>query len=230
MTKQMEMSDFYEMQKSILSLFGLWPGCDKKQWSLSYKLQKWVTTYFISFSFLISLSVDMYVRCNSIEQLADASYYFTTHLSYVLKLICFRLRYEDFKYLVTENLKLLGGRKDTCHPWFKISNTISQSFLFMCYFTTIFYCVWPLIDTVSILPMGGWFPWEVERSMLGRTTAYIFQSLGILIGVTVNANMDMLVISLLLATCWQVSYEHFRRTVFHFHIVSRPSMSMESLA
>lgn len=204
MALNLKMADFYKIEEKILMFHGIWPYFGNKYMTFLHFIQKWIT-YLLSGSFLLSLGIDIIFNANSMVEITDSSYYFVTQLTYILKLICLRWKYGQFKDLVLGDHGLQEGGIQTTFPWLKYSTFITKKFLLICYVTSIFYCIRPFFDD-TLLPLGGgWFPWSIDESILGRTGAYLFQFVGIFLGVNVNAEMDTLVVSLILASCWQVS-------------------------
>lgn len=93
-------TDFYVVHKICMYFMGLWPGCEENRWRIFYIFQKWISSFAVAILLVISLILHLCLQVDSLEQLADASYYVTTQLSYVMKLILFWRKRNIFRQIV----------------------------------------------------------------------------------------------------------------------------------
>lgn len=172
---------YFKLQKKVLTAFGAWPK-DKGRWLWLYNAWAILFSYNITYTISISLIINMILSFGDLERMVNASYYLLTHLSFVAKLTFFILRRHKFNELLSmlDNPhfnQILPHQKLIYDSWLKTSSFFAYFFLVACYIVTLFYDLFPIIDKDenNILPIGGWFPFDVRHSKLNRIFVYIVQ-------------------------------------------------------
>ncbi|GLV43394.1 Odorant receptor 71a [Carabus blaptoides fortunei] len=192
------MEDFIKVPKFFCRSMGVWPIARSK-WSWIYYLHSIIVAYSISYVFLISLTIDIYLSLGDLGVVADASYFFMTELTFITKFMIFTFKRSKFVRLL-EYIEdpifssHLPEQEMFLKYWSKIANYYSRIFFFMCFMCNPFYGVFPLIDKDedNILPFRGWFPFDVKHNYLNRSLVYMFQLIGLSIAIAVNASLDVL--------------------------------------
>lgn len=201
MSNQVRASDFYKITKRLLSLLSVWIIKENSYWDTIKRM----FAYIFSISFFTSITVNMYLSRNSIENFIDASNYFFTLLAYILKLLCFRLNYKKFKIFVLRNHKLEESDDVIANEFLDRSNFITKNYFRLCYFTLLSLAVYSLINKVKILHSQGWFPWDTD-TIYGRIPALCFQMGGFFYAISISGSLDMIMLEIILVSCWQVHY------------------------
>lgn len=193
-----KMEEFIKVPKFYCRSMGVWPIA-KSKWAWIYYLHSIIVAYLISYLFLISLTTDIYLSLGDLGVVADASYFFMTEVTFVIKFMIFTFKRSKFIRLLEyiENPIFSSHRPEQdvfVNYWSKIATYYSRLFFGMCYVCTLLNGVFPLIDKDehNILPFRGWFPFDVKNNYLNRSLVYIFQLVGLSVAIAVNASLDVL--------------------------------------
>lgn len=203
------MEDFIKVPKFYLRLVACWPlGPSKLSWL--YYLHSFAMAYFVSSCFTVSLSIDIYLSIGNFEALADASYFYMTQISCLIKFIIFTFKRKKFLRLLDklEDPLFSSHRPEQQHylsSWSKISRAYSHFFYSCCFICSIFFAIFPYLDKDEniILPFRGWFPFDVKNNLVNRGIVYVFQLLSLMIAILVNASLDVLPSNFMNIACAQ---------------------------
>lgn len=204
------MEDFIKVPKFYLRLTACWP-LGKTNYAWVYYIYGFLNAYLISFIFATSLSIDIYQSLGKLDDLADASYFFMTELTFLFKFLIFTWKRKAFLNLLTmiEEPIFFQHRPEQkiyLTNWAKISSGYSHTFFFCCYICSIFFAIYPIMDKNEdiILPFRGWFPFDVKENLFNRGCVYVFQMLGLVIAICVNASLDVLPSNFMNIGCAQI--------------------------
>lgn len=192
------MEPFIRIPKFYLRLTACWPlGQSKFPWL--YYLHSFVMAYLISFCFAISLSIDIYLSLGNLEDLADASYFYMTQISFLIKFMIFTFKRNKFLRLLDQLEDPIFSsytpeQKHYIANWSRFSRMYSHTFYCCCYLCSIFFAIFPYLDKDenNILPFRGWFPFDVKTNLVNRAFVYVFQLTSLVIAISVNVSLDIL--------------------------------------
>lgn len=155
-----ELISFIRFQKFLLIVLGLWPF-EKLKLSFIYYLNAALTSFGVSYCFLTTLTLDMVFNGKDMEALADASYYFLTQLTFVIKFTIFVMKRKRFlTILSTMNSPIFNHSEEhdiIIKKWWRFADIFIKNYLIVCYTVWVFYTIFPLIDKDenNILPFKG---------------------------------------------------------------------------
>lgn len=193
-----KMEDFIKVPKFYLSLMAVWP-LGKTNWAWIYYLHSFIFAYLLSVLFLISLTIDIYLSKDNLETFIDATYFFMTELTFMIKFLIFTIKRKKFLQILDALEHPIfnaytPNQKKYLDAWSTLASGYSHAFFGSCYLCFLFFGTFPLFDNDEniILPFRGWFPFDVKTNINNRRIVYIFQLMGLLIAIFINASLDVL--------------------------------------
>lgn len=223
------MDEFIKEPKFFLTITGCWP-IQKSKWSWMYHLYTILTTYTISFLFLISLAIEIYTHAGNLVEITEVIFVIITQMTYLIKLLCFKLKKNKFLKLVNE-LKdpvfssYYSGQENYIASWSNYTNLYVKIYYRMCLTSFAFFAIPPLIPglTDTVLPFEAWFPFKIN-TIFKKTAAYLFQVISVLILVTINIHLDLLPCAFMNIGCAQI--EIFKDNLAN--VVKRAEQNIQS--
>lgn len=204
------MEEFIIVPKFYMTVMGVWPLGEEK-FAFVYYLHCLIFACLWSVVFVLTLFIDIYLNRNNFIALLDASYFFITVLTFLIKFIIFMTKRKHFLHLLDQlESKLFNmyteEQKRFLHSWSRIANIYSNGFIWCCFLCLLFFGLFPVIDKDEsvILPFRGWFPFDIQENLVNRGFAYVFQLIGLLIAIFINASIDVLPSIFMNVACSQI--------------------------
>lgn len=202
MAEKIRFRKFIRVQEFLLRTLSLWPRSDGN-YAIVHALNAFLTCFVVSYLFLFTLIMYMFVNFEDKEALADASYYLLTQFTYVVKLTTFFLKRDKFKAILAQlDAPVFDYRKPHegfVKKWFVFSDIFIKNYLIVCYTVWVFYTIFPILDKDenNILPFQAWVPFDVKTNLVSRGFVYGFQVFGLGSAIAVNVSMDSILTALL---------------------------------